>query len=82
VLLPSQQGNPLIWWQDLVPLPRTWCARAKACSPRQGFRSPRDTTAEIETLKAENPDWLEREQAIQIKVRQEELRLKQQRAKA
>ncbi|TDC45581.1 hypothetical protein E1281_29945 [Actinomadura sp. KC345] len=40
------------------------------------------TTAEIENLKAERPDWLEREQAVQAEVRKEELRLKRQRAKA
>ncbi|MFC0039155.1 DUF5997 family protein [Actinomadura rayongensis] len=40
------------------------------------------TTAEIEKLKAEKPDWLEREQAVQADVRKEELRLKEQRAKA
>ncbi len=40
------------------------------------------TTAEIENLKAERPDWLEREQAVHAEVRKEELRLKQQRAKA
>jgi hypothetical protein len=40
------------------------------------------TTAEIEGLKAEKPDWLEREQAVQADVRKQELRLKQQRAKA
>jgi hypothetical protein len=37
---------------------------------RAGITTP--TTAEIENLKAENPQWLEREQAIQAEVRKEE----------
>ncbi|MFF4237798.1 DUF5997 family protein [Actinomadura geliboluensis] len=48
---------------------------------RAGITGPL-TTAEIENLKAERPDWLEREQAVQAEVRREELRLKQQRDKA
>ncbi|MFD0883950.1 DUF5997 family protein [Streptosporangium algeriense] len=44
---------------------------------RNGITEPL-TTAEIDALKAENPEWLEREQALQVKVRKEALRLKQQ----
>ncbi|MBB5626675.1 DUF5997 family protein [Sphaerisporangium krabiense] len=43
---------------------------------RNGVTGPL-TTAEIEALKAENPEWLERERALQIEVRKEALRLKQ-----
>jgi len=48
---------------------------------RGGITGPL-TTAEIEALKAEKPEWLEREQAVQAEVRNEALRLKQQRTKA
>ncbi|WP_271215948.1 DUF5997 family protein [Streptosporangium carneum] len=43
---------------------------------RNGITEPL-TTAEIEALKAENPEWLEREQSLQVEVRKEALRLKQ-----
>ncbi|MFF4418078.1 DUF5997 family protein [Streptosporangium sp. NPDC001559] len=44
---------------------------------RNGITEPL-TTAEIDALKEQNPEWLEREQALQVKVRKEALRLKQQ----
>ncbi|GAA2216151.1 DUF5997 family protein [Nonomuraea monospora] len=43
---------------------------------RGGITEPL-TTAEIEALKAENPDWLEHEQAVQAETRKEAQRLKQ-----
>lgn len=43
---------------------------------RGGITGPL-TTAEIDALKEENPEWLEREQALQVEVRKEALRLKQ-----
>ncbi|MFB9679259.1 DUF5997 family protein [Streptosporangium vulgare] len=43
---------------------------------RGGITGPL-TTAEIDALRAENPAWLEREQALQVEVRKEALRLKQ-----
>jgi hypothetical protein len=86
--LNALQANPPSWLADLRregPHPRQVVAARLRVSAsglaRVGITGPL-TTAEIETLKAENPAWLEREQAIQTEVRQEELRLKQQRAKA
>ncbi|WP_329084185.1 DUF5997 family protein [Streptosporangium sp. NBC_01469] len=43
---------------------------------RGGITGPL-TTAEIDALKAENPAWLEREQASHAEARKEALRLKQ-----
>ncbi|AWS42267.1 hypothetical protein DKM19_13770 [Streptosporangium sp. 'caverna'] len=43
---------------------------------RGGITEPL-TTAEIDALKAENPEWLEREQSSLIATRKEALRLKQ-----
>ena len=86
--LNALQADPPSWLADLRrvgPHPRQVVAAKLRVSAsglaRAGITGPL-TTAEIETLKAENPDWLEREQAVQTGVRQEELRLKQQRAKA
>ncbi|WP_329521877.1 DUF5997 family protein [Spirillospora sp. NBC_01491] len=86
--LNALQADPPSWLADLRregPHPRQVVAAKLRVSAsglaRAGITGPL-TTAEIENLKAENPDWLEREQAIRAKVREEELRLKQQRAKA
>lgn len=86
--LNALQADPPSWLVDLRrvgPHPRQVVAAKLRVSvsglARAGITEPL-TTAEIEALKAERPDWLERERAIQAKVRQEELRLKQQRAKA
>ncbi|MFI6457388.1 DUF5997 family protein [Streptosporangium amethystogenes] len=43
---------------------------------RGGITGPL-TTAEIDALKAEKPEWLEREQALQAEARKAALRLKQ-----
>ncbi|GII95144.1 DUF5997 family protein [Sinosporangium siamense] len=43
---------------------------------RGGITGPL-TTDEIDALKAENPEWLKHERSIQVKVREEALRLKQ-----
>lgn len=43
---------------------------------RGGITGPL-TTAEIDALKAENPEWLEREQSNQVEARKAALRLKQ-----
>ena len=86
--LNALQADPPAWLADLRregPHPRQVVAarlRVSASGLARGGITGPLTTAEIEALKAANPDWLEREQAIQTKVRQEELRLKQQRAKA
>jgi hypothetical protein len=86
--LNALQADPPSWLADLRrlgPHPRQVVAAKLRISAsglaRAGITDPL-TTAEIEALKAENPDWLERERAIRAKVREEELRLKQQRAKA
>jgi Family of unknown function (DUF5997) len=86
--LNALQADPPTWLADLRrvgPHPRQVVAAKLRVSvsglARAGVTGPL-TTAEIETLKAENPDWLERERTIQTEVRQEELRLKEQRAKA
>ena len=86
--LNALQADPPSWLARLRregPHPRQVVAAKLRVSAsglaRAGITGPL-TTAEIENLKAENPDWLEREQAIRVKVREEELRLKQQRAKA
>ncbi|WP_242905779.1 DUF5997 family protein [Actinomadura terrae] len=82
------QADPPSWLADLRregPHPRQVVAAKLRVSAsglaRAGITGPL-TTAEIENLKAENPDWLERERAIHAEVRKENLRLKQQRAKA
>lgn len=84
----SVQADPPSWLANLRregPHPRQVVAAKLRVSvsglARAGITGPL-TTAEIENLKAERPDWLEREQAVQAEVRKEELRLKQQRAKA
>ncbi|WP_246007233.1 DUF5997 family protein [Actinomadura pelletieri] len=81
------QADPPSWLADLRrhgPHPRQVVAARLRVSisglARAGITGPL-TTVEIEDLKAERPDWLEREQAVQAEVRKEELRLKQQRAK-
>ncbi|MEU9838066.1 DUF5997 family protein [Actinomadura sp. NPDC048032] len=86
--LNALQAAPPAWLADLRregPHPRQVIAAKLRVSAsglaRAGVTGPL-TTAEIEDLKAENPDWLVREQAIRAKVREEELRLKQQRAKS
>lgn len=86
--LNALQADPPPWLAELRregPHPRQVVAAKLRVSAsglaRAGITGPL-TTAEIENLKAENPGWLEREQATRAKVREEELRLKQQRAKA
>ncbi|MFC5185065.1 DUF5997 family protein [Actinomadura harenae] len=86
--LNALQADPPSWLADLRregPHPRQVVAAKLRVSAsglvRGGVTGPL-TTAEIEALKAENPDWLERERATHAEVRKEELRLKQQRAKS
>lgn len=86
--LNALQADPPAWLADLRregPHPRQVIAAKLRVSAsglaRAGITGPL-TTAEIETLKAEKPDWLEREQTTYAEVRKEELRLKEQRAKA
>ncbi|POM23534.1 hypothetical protein BTM25_46880 [Actinomadura rubteroloni] len=86
--LNALQADPPSWLANLRregPHPRQVVAARLRVSAsglaRAGITGPL-TTAEIENLKVEKPDWLEREQAVHAEVRKEELRLKQQRAKA
>nr|BFE78248.1 hypothetical protein GCM10020093_008490 [Planobispora longispora] len=43
---------------------------------RGGITGPL-TTAEIDAIKAENPEWLQRERSVQAEVRKEAQRLKE-----
>ncbi|XVQ86667.1 DUF5997 family protein [Microbispora siamensis] len=77
------QSKPPAWLVDLRrngPHPKQVIAAKLKVSIsgliRGGITGPL-TTAEIDALKAENPEWLERERSIQAEVRKEALRLKQ-----
>ncbi|SDJ72996.1 hypothetical protein SAMN05421874_1033 [Nonomuraea maritima] len=77
------QAKPPTWLTDLRrngPHPKQVVAAKLKVSisglRRAGITEPL-TTAEIEALKAENPAWLEHEQAVQAENRKEALRLKE-----
>ena len=77
------QSTPPAWLTDLRrngPHPKQVIAAKLRISIsgliRGGITGPL-TTAEIDALKAENPEWLERERSIQAETRKEALRLKQ-----
>ncbi|GLW07868.1 hypothetical protein Misp01_29980 [Microtetraspora sp. NBRC 13810] len=77
------QSTPPAWLTDLRrngPHPKQVIAAKLRVSIsgliRSGITGPL-TTAEIDALKAENPEWLERERSIQAEARKEALRLKQ-----
>ncbi|MEV4394272.1 DUF5997 family protein [Nonomuraea sp. NPDC049607] len=77
------QAKPPAWLADLRrngPHPRQVVAAKLGVSIsgllRGGITEPL-TTAEIDALKAENPDWLERERTVQADNRKEALRLKE-----
>ncbi|MFI6291969.1 DUF5997 family protein [Nonomuraea sp. NPDC050790] len=77
------QSKPPAWLADLRrngPHPKQVVAARLGVSisglTRGGVTEPL-TTAEIEALRAENPEWLERERSIQAEARKEALRLKQ-----
>ncbi|MFF7311237.1 DUF5997 family protein [Streptomyces sp. NPDC008137] len=80
------QANPPQWLQDLRhngPHPRPVVAAKLGVSiaglARAGVTEPL-TTEQIETLKQEGPEWLERERATQAEVRKEAARLKKKNA--
>ncbi|MET9394044.1 DUF5997 family protein [Streptomyces sp. NPDC006624] len=80
------QANPPQWLQDLRrngPHPRPVVAAKLGVSiaglARGGVTEPL-TTEQIETLKQERPEWLERERATQAEVRKEAARLKKKNA--
>ncbi|MQY05775.1 hypothetical protein ACRB68_38520 [Actinomadura sp. RB68] len=86
--LNALQADPPAWLAELRregPHPRQVIAAKLRVSAsglaRAGITGPL-TTAEIEALKAENPEWLQRERASLAEVRREELRLKEQRDKS
>ncbi|GGS68037.1 DUF5997 family protein [Nonomuraea spiralis] len=77
------QAKPPAWLADLRrngPHPRQVIAAKLGVSIsgllRGGITEPL-TTAEIDALKADNPDWLERERTVQAENRKEAARLKQ-----
>ncbi|MFC7583210.1 DUF5997 family protein [Nonomuraea antimicrobica] len=77
------QSTPPAWLTELRrngPHPKQVVAAKLRVSTsgltRGGITGPL-TTAEIDALKAENPEWLERERSIQVETRKEALRLKQ-----
>ncbi|MEO3868997.1 DUF5997 family protein [Nonomuraea sp. B12E4] len=77
------QAKPPAWLSDLRrngPHPRQVIAAKLRISIsgllRGGITEPL-TTAEIDALKAENPEWLEHERSVQAENRKEALRLKQ-----
>ncbi|ROO86880.1 hypothetical protein EDD29_4462 [Actinocorallia herbida] len=86
--LNALQADPPAWLTDLRregPHPKQVVAAKLSISTsglaRGGITGPL-TTAEIEALKAEKPEWLRKEQNNLNEVRHETVRLKQQNAKA
>jgi hypothetical protein len=82
--LNALQTSPPAWLVELRrngPHPKQVVAAKLRVSisglARAGITRPL-TTAEIDALKAEAPDWLQRERSIQAEVRKEALRLKQE----
>ncbi len=80
------QANPPQWLQDLRrngPHPRPVVAAKLGVSiaglARAGVTEPL-TTEQIEALKQEGPEWLERERATQAEVRKEAVRIKKKNA--
>lgn len=84
--LNALQTDPPEWLRELRrdgPHPRPVVAAKLGISngglARGGITDPL-TTAQIDALKAEGPDWLQRERATQAEVRKEAARIKQQNA--
>ncbi|GAA1414944.1 hypothetical protein GCM10009601_03720 [Streptomyces thermospinosisporus] len=84
--LNALQADPPEWLRDLRrngPHPRPVVAAKLGVSisglARGGITEPL-TTEQIEALKQERPEWLERERATQAEVRKEAARLKQRKA--
>jgi hypothetical protein len=79
--LNALQTDPPAWLRDLRrngPHPRSVIAAKLRVSisglTRGGITDPL-TTEQIDALKAENPDWLQRERATQIEARKEAARI-------
>ncbi|MFD5161116.1 DUF5997 family protein [Streptomyces hawaiiensis] len=84
--LTELQANPPQWLQDLRvngPHPRPVVAAKLGVSiaglARAGVTEPL-TTEQIEALKQEGPEWLERERTTQAEVRKEAVRIKKKNA--
>ncbi|MFJ4244007.1 DUF5997 family protein [Streptomyces iakyrus] len=82
------QANPPQWLQELRrngPHPRPVVAAKLGVSiaglARAGVTEPL-TTEQIEALKKEGPEWLERERATQAEVRKEAERIKKKNAES
>jgi hypothetical protein len=82
--LDALQAEPPEWLSDLRrngPHPRSVVAARLGVSisglARAGITEAL-TTEDIEEIRAENPDWLERERATQAEVRRQEAELKKQ----
>jgi len=85
--LTELQNNPPEWLQELRkngPHPRSVVAARLGVSisglARAGV-SDALTTDDIDAIRAENPDWLEHERAVQADVRAEAARLKDEKKK-
>ena len=80
--LNALQTDPPEWLRELRrngPHPRTVVAaklRVSISGLARGGITEALTTDQVEALKAESPDWLERERAVQAEVRNEESRMK------
>ncbi|MBK1787251.1 DUF5997 family protein [Prauserella cavernicola] len=84
--LNALQTDPPEWLRDLRrngPHPRQVVAAKLGISigglARVGLMDPL-TTEQIDAMKAENPDWLQRERATQAEVRKEAARAKEKNA--
>ncbi|MGO1050273.1 DUF5997 family protein [Crossiella sp. CA198] len=84
--LNALQADPPEWLRDLRrngPHPRPVLALKLGISIgglARGGITEALTTAQVEELKAENPEWLRQERATQAEVRREEARLKELKA--
>ncbi|GGS98904.1 DUF5997 family protein [Streptomyces chromofuscus] len=80
------QADPPEWLRELRrngPHPRPVVAARLGVSIAglaRGGVTEALTTEQIETLRQERPEWLEKEQATQVEVRKEAARLKQKKA--
>lgn len=86
--LNAMQSDPPEWLRDLRrdgPHPRQVVAAKLRVSisglARAGITEAL-TTAQIDALKADNPDWLQRERATQAEVREATARLRTQRPRS
>lgn len=81
--LDALQSDPPAWLRDLRrngPHPRSVVAARLGVSISglaRGGVTEALTTEEIEELRAENPEWLQRERATQAEVQKETLRIKE-----